>query len=84
MKPTIEHGIPFGSRRQCWDYPYDEMAVGDSFYIPETESIATTVRQRIYTRNKCHPETVFQAKKVWTSERVVGQRGVGQRVWRLK
>ena len=78
MKPTIEHGIPYSARRQGWDYPYDEMAVGDSFYIPETESIATTVRQRLYTRNKNHPETVFRAKKVWSGD------AIGQRVWRLK
>jgi hypothetical protein len=62
-----------------WDYPYDEMAIGDSFFIPQTEVIATTVKQRIYTHNKKHPETKFNVKKFVSSDR-----GVGQRVWRTK
>jgi hypothetical protein len=63
-RPSIEHGIPFTPKRrvQPWDYPYDEMNVGDSFHVLESESKYVTVTSRIYTYNKNNPNTRFECR----------------------
>jgi len=63
-RPSIEHGIPFTPKRrmQLWDYPYDDMNVGDSFLILESETKYVTVTSRIYQYNKIHLHTRFECR----------------------
>ena len=39
-RPSVETGIPMASRNrgQNWEYPYDDMDVGDSFHVMFSET----------------------------------------------
>jgi len=60
-RPSIEHGIPFTPRGrvQHWEYPFEEMNVGDSFHVMFSETSNPTVSSRVAKHNSDHPETRF-------------------------
>lgn len=50
-RPDIEKGIPMPSwgKPTFFDYPYDEMEIGDSFKIPHTEASNILISSRVHS-----------------------------------
>jgi hypothetical protein len=82
-RPSIEHGFPYvptnrGSAR-TWEYPYTEMQIGDSFFVPLTIATRNVLSSRISAHNTINPETRFETRKA------LGEDGEdGTRVWRTQ
>ena len=80
-RPSVETGIPMASRNrgQNWEYPYDDMDVGDSFHVMFSETSNPNVASRISMYNKRHPDTRF-ACRIQTNED--GEKLT--RIWRIR
>jgi hypothetical protein len=69
-RPSIEHGIPFVARGTAkpWEYPYEEMDVGDSFHVMFSETPNNVIASRIAKYNKNNPNTRFSCRVQITTE----------------
>jgi hypothetical protein len=63
-KPSIEKGIPFTprTRMQSWEYPYEDMEIGDSFRVMISETSNAIVSTRIHSYNKVNTDTRFSCR----------------------
>jgi len=67
MKFTLESNIPVPAPRggrKNHDWPFAEMKVGDSFFVPSTAAHEATVRQHVSRWSHHHPEQRFAVRKV--------------------
>jgi hypothetical protein len=81
---TIENSVPLpiGSKGSRFRYPFDEMKVGDSFYV--------LLKER--NNKNCYSlqASLYQAAKIWATkngnghEFVVRSDSIGVRIWRKK
>jgi len=80
-RPSIEHGVPFAPRGkiQPWEYPYEDMEVGDSFHVMASETPNVTVSSRISVYNKQNPDTRFECRTQLNEE---GEKLT--RIWRTR
>ena len=80
-KPSIEKGIPFTprTRMQSWEYPYEDMKIGDSFHVMVSETSNPTVATRVHSHNKRNPKTRFSCRT-----QVDENRDRLTRVWRVE
>ena len=66
--------IPKGSRNgRPWKYPWHELKIGDSFFIPHVHSIGNLVQN--YNAGKDKKDQIKVTRRL---------EGEGQRVWRIK
>ena len=66
-RPGIDKGIPIPPRRtgpRTFEYPINEMEVGDSFAVPEAETRSQTISTRVGSHNQDHKETKFVCRKL--------------------
>lgn len=71
----IEKGVPLPTRSTRRKYPFRELGVGDSFFVPEKDPKARrAVAQSIRTSFHRHKPKVFTAHETPN----------GVRVWRIK
>jgi hypothetical protein len=80
-KPSIEKGIPFHARTrmQSWEYPYEDMKIGDSFHVMVSETSNPIVTTRVHSYNKHNPDTRFVCRTLADEN---GDRLT--RVWRVE
>jgi hypothetical protein len=80
-RPSIEKGIAFVPRRRMhsWEYPYEDMKIGDSFHVMVSETSNPIVSTRVHSHNKHNPDTKFSCRTQ------VDEHGNPlTRVWRVK
>lgn len=80
-RPEVEHGIAMPRKRmkvRDFEYPYDDMQVGDSFAVHESETKISAVTSRISSHNRQNPDTRFTTRTLINDE---GEKYV--RVWRV-
>lgn len=77
-KPTIEKDVPLPSHKPLGNYkwPFAEMGVGDSFFVPAN----TTEEKRRIQMNVMGSCRRFRDKGRFATRRVEG----GVRVWRIE
>jgi len=80
-RPSIEKGIAFvpRTRTQSWEYPYEDMEIGDSFHVMMSETSNAIVATRVHSYNKLNPDTKFSCRTQMDEE---GNRLT--RVWRIE
>jgi len=79
-RPEVEHGIPMPRKRmkmRDFEYPYDDMEVGDSFAVHESEAKISAITSRVSTYNRANPDTRFVCRTLRDDE---GEKYI--RVWR--
>ena len=76
VKYAIEKGVALPDYYRVSTYPFGDMEVGDSFFVPfgdeDLNSISTRVHSAVGQRNR-------REKRKFTTRRVSG----GMRVWRI-
>ena len=82
-RPAVEHGYEYKptnrGRSRDWEYPYEQMDVGDSFHVPVSVTAQNILSSRISAHNKENPETRFSTAKA------VNEDGEPvTRVWRIR
>lgn len=86
MKYAIEHNIALPSTRTYGEnkrFPYSQMNVGDSFFVPcsSDEKELNRVRQRISSGKKSYKKTISKKASFEITTRIVQG---GLRVWRTE
>lgn len=92
-KYEIDKDIPMPAQRAVADYPLDDMEVGDSFLVPQSdiprgrnsgEQSLATLRNRISSYARNHMDGA-RFRVVWENDDKAGRdRGAGARVFRVK
>ena len=81
-RPNIDKGIAMPGKRsgeRNWEYPFEDMDIGDSFAVPSSDAKNGTVNSRINLHNRAHPETKFRTR--WLMD---DQGEMYTRVWRTQ
>lgn len=69
----VEQGVPLPTDSRAAKYPFGEMAVGDSFFVPDHHSTYTSVAGSAYGYARRHGLKMSVAKE-----------DTGTRVWRTE
>jgi len=78
MSYTIEHNIPTPKNRYSPKYPWNEMEVGDSFFVPIESTKPINVRGSVAGINRRRQDAKFFASSVRENGKPIGIR-----VWRI-
>ena len=80
-RPSVETGFTMTKRTriQSWEYPYDDMNIGDSFHVMCSETTTQIVASRISMYNQKNTETKFSCRTQLNED---GEKLT--RIWRVK
>lgn len=74
----IDKGIPIPERRTHTKFPFADMEIGDSFFVPAKQTKMSTLAARVSVARKRHAPRSFLLAKV-TEKKIEGTR-----VWRIE
>jgi len=83
MNFTIEKGVPYPKKgkKGFVNYPFDEMEVGDSFFVPlKKGNKITSLQPQILSNAKSY---ALHNKKDWTFKTSREEDETGIRIWRV-
>lgn len=80
MKPKIDKGVPIPERARTPKYPWGDLEVGDSFFLPKEEDDGKRYRAYIAAGSfTCNNAKGIRLKAIMREEG--GKRGT--RIWRV-